>query len=120
MVRWLVIVLMLALPLRSGMAAMQFCPWMALQSVEWVASSDNTAGLDSNASPASEAMDDCANLPHTGGACQLQKACSSTPILGDAPVHIPRHAQPASTPWHSEFAISADTAVPQPVPILRS
>ncbi len=115
MFHWIAIVLMIALPLRSGLAAVQFCPWMAAQEIQMQMQlqADPSAANTSMAG----AMDDCPEMSATGGACQLQKACTITPILLNAPAKVLPHAQPVHAAWRSVFAISIDTAVPQPVPI---
>lgn len=114
MLRWIAILLMLALPLRSGLAAVQFCPWMAAQTVEWNADQTTAA----NSQPG--AVDGSAGMAKTGNVCHLQKACAAAPILHETPAHVQCHTAPVHTAWRSVFSLSIDNAVPQPIPIVSS
>jgi hypothetical protein len=114
MIRWLVILLLVALPLRSGMAAVQICPWMA-------------AGLSAQAGsalPASVAIvdlgDDCAGMSSVDGTCALQAGCAATPLLPGrlkiiAPTAIAQHM-----PWHAVHSLFTYSPVPQRIPITRT
>ena len=121
MLRWIAIVLMIALPLRSGMAAAQICPWMAAQAMQTqeYAQAQTLAGQSAPVSSSSitEAIDDCPEMTATGGVCHLQKACTATPILQDAPTQVQHYMQPLHVVWRPVFTISIDTAVPQRIPI---
>jgi hypothetical protein len=85
MLRWIAILLMVALPLRSGLAAVQFCPWMAAAAA--VAQTDTTQAVSTEMGMG----EDCPGASMVDGQCKLQTACSVTPVLRDAaPVDTPR------------------------------
>jgi hypothetical protein len=106
--RWIAILLMAALPVRSGLAAMQFCPWMD----QHVGAATMVPLQHMTAESA-----DCAEMAGHDGDCQLQKACMVTPILTEV---APGCAAQAHTERITNvIARSATTlvSVPERIPI---
>jgi hypothetical protein len=112
MLRWIVLLLIFALPLRSGMAAAQICPWMA-------------AGLSAQATSmqvptgaANTAMDeDCAGMSAVDGHCTLQAGCAAPPLIPYAVTVTPTHTMPIHAPWHAVHTLHTYSPVPQRIPI---
>lgn len=119
MLRWIVILLVAALPLRSGMAAAQICPWMAagLSAQVTGAGSTNTAVQAMNSM---DAMDeDCLGMSAADGHCALQAGCAAPPLLPSHPQIASLQAVPVHTPWHAVYSLFTYSPVPQRIPILR-
>jgi hypothetical protein len=117
MLRWIVILLIAALPLRSGMAAAQLCPWMAAGLLSQVAS----ATLPSAAMQAMDSMttmgEDCLGMSTTDGHCTLQAGCAAPPLLPSHPKMASVQTVPMHTPWHAVHSLFTYSSVPQRIPI---
>jgi hypothetical protein len=114
MLRWIAILLMVALPLRSGLAAVQFCPWMAAAAA--VAQTDTTQA----ASTEMDMGEDCPGASMVDGQCKLQTACSVTPVLRDAAaVDTPRISLTRPV-LAAVYAAVVFPMLPDRVPIQRS
>jgi hypothetical protein len=112
MFRWIVILLIVALPIRSAMAGAQICPWMALD----VVASASAADL---AQPMQTMGDECPGMT-ADGHCALQVACTATPILTplvkvNASMAITEHAV-----WHAVYSLTVFLPTPLRVPIALS
>ena len=110
MLRWIAVLLIVVLPMRSGMAAMQLCPWMALESVDHVVM--NAADFSS--------MDSCPGMSSSGDVCHLQAACTATPILPHELQASTPQTTHLSTPWRPIFVPPIASVVPQRIPITFS
>ncbi len=111
MLRWIAILLILALPLRGAMAAAQICPWMA-------------AGLSVQASsvqvPASAThliSEDCASMSAVDGHCTLQAGCATPPLLPYYASITRFKTVPLHVPWHTVHSLFTYSPVPQRIPI---
>jgi hypothetical protein len=112
MLRWIVMLLILALPMRSGMAAAQICPWMA------AGLSVQATNLQAPASAANTAMgEDCAGMSVLDGHCTLQAGCAAPPLIPYAASVNPTHTIPVHAPWHAVHTLFTYSPVPQRIPI---
>jgi hypothetical protein len=112
MLRWIAILLMVALPLRSGLAAVQFCPWMAAA----VAQTDTAQAVSTEMGMGK----DCPGTSMVDGQCKLQTACSVTPVLRDAAaVDSPRISLTRPV-LAAVYAAVVFPMLPDRVPIQRS
>jgi hypothetical protein len=112
MLRWIVMLLILALPLRSAMAAAQICPWMA------AGLSVQATSATALASAAETAMgEDCAGMSAADGHCTLQAGCATPPLIPHALTVNPTHTVPVHAPWHAVHTLFTYSPVPQRIPI---
>lgn len=117
MFRWIVILLIAALPLRSGMAAAQICPWMA---AGWAAqlSSAEPAKAARTAPDAMLSMgEECPGMSAADGHCTLQAGCAAPPLLPSNPSLACAKTTPVHTPWHAVHSLFTYSLVPQRIPI---
>lgn len=114
MLRWIAILLIAALPLRSGMAAAQICPWMAA----------SLSAQATSAAPASAVapslQDDCAGMSAVDSQCALQVGCATTPLLSQPRQIITSTIPPLHAPWYAVHSLFTYPPVPQRVPIART
>jgi hypothetical protein len=112
MLRWIILFLVLALPLRSGMAAAQICPWMA------AGLSVQATSSQAPASAANTAMgDDCTGMSAVDDHCTLQAGCAAPPLIPHAFAITPAHTMPVHAPWHAVHTLFTYSPVPQRIPI---
>jgi hypothetical protein len=112
MLRWIVMLLILTLPLRSGMAAAQVCPWMA------AGLSVQATSVQAPANTSNPVMsDDCAGMSAADGHCTLQAGCAAPPLLPYAASINPTHTMPVHAPWHAVHTLFTYAPVPQRIPI---
>lgn len=109
--RWIIILLIAALPLRSGMAAAQICPWMAAGLSAQMASPSTAATTVDNFN------EGCAGMSTVDGSCTLQAGCGATPLLpGDIQIVVVK-IMPVHTSWQAAHLLYTYSPVPQHVPI---
>ena len=118
MLRWLVILLMVAVPLRSGMAAMQICPWMAAGLA--VQTSAATGPASAAAAPQAAVQAECEGMSAADGHCTLSSGCAATPLVSSYRVTNMPQAMPVHTAWHRVYSLFTYSPVPQRVPITLS
>lgn len=111
MLRWIAILLILALPLRSGMAAAQICPWMA------AGLSVQTSSVQASKTSANAMGEDCADMSAADGHCTLQAGCATAPLIPHALTVTPTHAMPVHASWHAVHSLFTYVPVPQRIPI---
>ena len=104
MVRWIVLVLAMALPLRGALAAQHFCPWME--------------GATSAAAMSGMSPEDCAGMSEADGHCTLQTACTATPLLTPSLARMPQVEAPAPQDQLLPVEHSPTLAMPERVPIM--
>jgi hypothetical protein len=111
MLRWIAVLLIVALPVRGGLAAMQFCPWMG------ATAAIAAMGASPTANTAMDMSDECPGAAMPDGQCKLQTACTVTPVLRDAtPVNTERILQ-ANPRWSAVYAALVFPLLPERVPI---
>jgi hypothetical protein len=111
MLRCIVILLILALPLRSGMAAAQICPWMA------AGLSVQTSEVQATTSASNPLVEDCAGMSAADGHCTLQAGCATPPLIPHTLTITPTHAMPVHASWHAVHTLFTYAPVPQRIPI---
>jgi hypothetical protein len=114
MLRWIAILLIVALPIRSGLAAVQFCPWMGAAAA--IAAVD--AGPTANT--AMDMSEDCPGASMPNSQCKLQTACTVTPILRDATPASAERILLARPSCSAVYAALVFPLLPDRVPILFS
>jgi hypothetical protein len=117
MFRWIVIVLVICLPLRSGLAAAQWCPWIAnSQAIQTI---DNPTPPMTEMSEMAEMGEGCAGMSKVDGTCTLQTACFATPVLCADISILSGSASPQKPFWQAHVWANINPQMPLRVPILR-
>jgi hypothetical protein len=117
MLRWIVILLIAALPLRNGMAAAQICPWMAVGLSVQVTGVEPAAASMQAADSMNSMEDDCPGMSVADGHCTLQAGCAVPPLLPSHPTIAGVKAVPVHMPWHAVHSLFTYSPVPQHIPI---